>query len=114
MWPGRWRATSSSTPWLRTSILDLEPQASTTQGIAEAVFSPDRVNPGFIERLLSKCADHLSLLAAPATLDRIYGFSPEAFDGIFDAPRATVPCIVLDVPHQWSGWTRRALAGADK
>ena len=25
----------------------------------------------------------------------------------------TTPCIVLDVPHQWSGWTRRALVGAD-
>ena len=24
-----------------------------------------------------------------------------------------MPCIVLDVPHQWSGWTRRALVGAD-
>ena len=85
-----------------------------TQGIADAVFSPDRVDTGLIERLLSKCADHLSLLAAPATLDRVYDFSAEAFDGIFDALRATVPCIVLDVPHQWTGWTRRALAGADK
>jgi pilus assembly protein CpaE len=25
----------------------------------------------------------------------------------------TTPCIVLDIPHQWSGWTRRALIGAD-
>ncbi len=40
------------------------------QGIADAVFSPDRIDSGFIERLMSKCADHLSLLAAPATLDR--------------------------------------------
>jgi pilus assembly protein CpaE len=24
-----------------------------------------------------------------------------------------MPCIVLDIPHQWSGWTRRALVGAD-
>ena len=24
-----------------------------------------------------------------------------------------MPCIVLDVPHQWSGWTKRALIGAD-
>jgi pilus assembly protein CpaE len=83
------------------------------QGIADAVFSPDRVDTGFIDRLLSKCTNHLSLLAAPATLERVYDFSPEAFDGIFDAMRATIPCIVLDVPHQWAGWTRRALVGAD-
>src|ERR1700688_4562458 len=35
------------------------------QGIADAVFSPDRVDTAFIDRLLSKCTDHLSLLAAP-------------------------------------------------
>jgi pilus assembly protein CpaE len=83
------------------------------QGIADAVFSPDRVDTAFIDRLLSKCADHLSLLAAPATLDRVYDFGADAFDSVFDTLRTTMPCIVLDVPHQWSGWTRRALVGAD-
>ena len=83
------------------------------QGIADAVFSPDRVDNAFIDRLLSKCTDHLSLLAAPATLDRVYDFSAEAFDPIVDSLRATVPCIVLDVPHQWSAWTKKVLIGAD-
>lgn len=83
------------------------------QGIAEAVFSPDRVDTAFIDRLLSKCTDHLSLLAAPATLDRVYEFGAEAFDSIFDTLRNAVPCIVLDVPHQWSGWSKRALINAD-
>jgi len=83
------------------------------QGIADAVFSPDRIDTNFIDRLLSKCTDRLSLLAAPATLDRVYDFSPEAFDSILDALRATLPCVVLDVPHQWTGWTRRTLIGAD-
>src|SRR6201995_4375869 len=83
------------------------------QGIADAVFSPDRVDTAFIDRLLSKCTDHLSLLAAPATLDRVYDFGAEAFDSVFDTLRTTMPCIVLDVPHQWSGWTKRALIGAD-
>jgi pilus assembly protein CpaE len=83
------------------------------QGIADAVFSPDRVDTAFIDRLLSKCTDHLSLLAAPATLDRVYDFGIEAFDAIFDTLRSTMPCIVLDVPHQWAGWTKRALVAAD-
>ena len=83
------------------------------QGIADAVFSPDRVDTAFIDRLLSKCTDHLSLLAAPATLDRVYDFGADAFDSVFDTLRSTMPCIVLDVPHQWSGWTKRALIGAD-
>jgi len=83
------------------------------QGIADAVFSPDRIDTAFVDRLLSKCTDHLSLLAAPATLDRIYDFGAEAFDAIFDTLRSTMPCIVLDVPHQWTGWTQRVLLGAD-
>ena len=83
------------------------------QGIANAVFSPDRPDTALMERLLAKCTDHLSLLAAPATLDQVYDFGADAFDSIFDTLRMTTPCIVLDVPHQWSAWTRRALVGAD-
>jgi pilus assembly protein CpaE len=83
------------------------------QGIADAVFSPDRIDTAFIDRLLSKCTDHLSLLASPATLDRVYDFAAEAFDTICDSLRATVPCIVLDIPHQWTGWSKRTLVAAD-
>jgi pilus assembly protein CpaE len=83
------------------------------QGIADAVFSPDRIDTNFIDRLLSKCTDHLSLLAAPATLERVYDFGSESFEAIFDSLRSTIPCVVLDMPHQWTGWTRRTLIGAD-
>ena len=83
------------------------------QGIADAVMSPDRIDTAFVDRLLSKCTDHLSLLAAPATLDKVYDFGAEAFDSIFDVLRSTVPCIVLDVPHVWTGWSRRTLIAAD-
>lgn len=83
------------------------------QGIADAVFSPDRIDTAYVDRLLSKCTEHLSLLAAPATLDRAYDFSPEAFDSTIDALRTSIPCVVLDVPHVWSGWTKRLLVAAD-
>jgi pilus assembly protein CpaE len=83
------------------------------QGIAEAVFSPDRIDNAFVDRLLSKCTDHLSLLAAPATLDRVYDFGADAFDAIFDSLRVTVPYVVVDIPHQWTGWTKQTLVSAD-
>jgi pilus assembly protein CpaE len=83
------------------------------QGIADAVLSPERIDTAFVDRLLSKCTDHLSLLAAPATLDRVYDFGPDAFDAIVDVLRTSVPFIVLDVPHLWSGWAKRTLIGAD-
>ncbi len=83
------------------------------QNIANAVFQPERPDTALMERLLAKCSEHLSLLAAPATLDRVYDFGAEAFDAIFDTLRMTTPCIVLDIPHQWSAWTKRALVSAD-
>jgi pilus assembly protein CpaE len=84
------------------------------QGIAEAVFAPDRVDATLVDRLLSKCSDNLSLLAAPATLDRLYDFDGAAFDSIVDVLRGSTPCIILDVPHAWTAWTRRMLIGADE
>jgi pilus assembly protein CpaE len=84
------------------------------QGIAEAVFAPDRLDSNFMDRLLSKCAETLSLLAAPATLDRLYDFPETSFDAVIDILRASTPCIVLDVPHVWTGWSRRVLIGADE
>ena len=38
----------------------------------------------------------------------------DAFDSIFDSLRASVPCIILDVPHLWTGWTQRTLVSADE
>ncbi len=83
------------------------------QGIAEAVFAPDRLDANFLDRLLSRCSDTLSLLAAPATLDRLYDFQETSFDAVVEILRASTPCIVLDVPHLWTAWSRRVLVGAD-
>ena len=67
-----------------------------------------------VDRLLSKCGDNLSLLAAPATLDRVLDFAETSFDSLIDAMRASTPWIVLDLPHVWTGWTRRMLVAADE
>jgi pilus assembly protein CpaE len=84
------------------------------QGIADAVFAPERLDANMLDRLLSRCSDNLSLLAAPAMLDRTVDLGDDAFDLLFDLLRASVPCITLDVPHVWTGWAKRALIGADE
>lgn len=84
------------------------------QGIADAVFSPERLDTAFVDRLLSKCSDTLSILAAPATVERLYDLQEQAFDATLDILRSTTPCAILDVPHQWSGWTKRVLVAADE
>ncbi len=83
------------------------------QGMAEAVFSPERIDEVYLDRLLAQCAENLSLLAAPSTLDRVYDFDAEAFTHIIDTAQRTAPVLVLDVPHAWTGWTRNTLTKAD-
>lgn len=84
------------------------------QGIAEAVFAPDRLDDNLVDRLLSKCSDNLSLLAAPAVLERTTDLTETALDGLIDSLRRMVPNIVLDVPHLWTAWVRRMLISADE
>jgi len=90
--------------------LDQDP----TQGIADAVFSPDRVDDILLDRLLAKCAEHLSLLAAPSTLERTYDFDANAFAGVLEVAQRGVPSLVLDLPSQWNGWTKQVLMAADE
>lgn len=83
------------------------------QGIAEAVFSPERIDEVYLDRLLAQCAERLSLLAAPSTLDRVYDFEVDAFSRIIDTAQRSAPLVVLDVPHVWTGWSKNTLAQAD-
>jgi len=84
-----------------------------TQGIAEAVFAPERIDEVYLDRLLAQCAENLSLLAAPSTLERVYDFDPDAFSQVIDTAQRSAPLLVLDVPHIWTGWSRSVLAQAD-
>jgi len=84
------------------------------QGIAEAVFAPERIDEVYLDRLLAQCAEHLSLLAAPSTLDRVYDFDPDAFAQIIDVAQRSAPLLVLDVPHVWNGWAKSTLTQADE
>ena len=84
------------------------------QGIAEAVFSPERIDEVYLDRLLAQCAENLSMLAAPSTLDRVYDFDKDAFSQVIDTVQRSAPYVVLDVPHVWNGWTKSVLTLADE
>jgi len=84
------------------------------QGVAEAVFAPERLDQTFLDRLLAECGPNLNLLAAPSTLDRTYDFGESAFEGLMDLVRNASPLVVLDVPHVWTAWSRRTLVAADE
>ncbi len=84
------------------------------QGMAEAVFAPDRLDEVFLDRLLAKCSDHLSLLAAPSLLDRSFDIGQDGFRPVLDVLVQSAPITVLDIPHAWNEWTRTLLASVDE
>lgn len=95
-----------------TAGLDFNQDPS--QGVLDALNAPERVDEVFLDRLLTKCTDNLSLLAAPAMLDRPYDFEELSFDALIEAGRSIVPVLVLDLPHQWNAWVCRQLREADE
>jgi pilus assembly protein CpaE len=84
------------------------------QGIYEALGSPERLDEVLLDRLLTKCTEHLSIFAAPGTLDREYDLTADSCDIVLDVVRQNVPYVTVDVPHIWTGWTRRVLGQADE
>lgn len=83
-------------------------------GLADAVFSGDVVDDVVIDRLMSKCANHINLLAAPGTLERDYDFDERSFEQIIEICQKNVPIVVLDLPHAWNGWVRHTLSTVDE
>jgi pilus assembly protein CpaE len=91
--------------------LDFNDEAS--QGVADALAAPERLDDVLLDRLLLKRGDHLSLFTAPAALERDYDAVPEAYESVIDAVRQSTPCVILDLPHGWTPWIRAALLAAD-
>jgi pilus assembly protein CpaE len=84
------------------------------QGVVDAIFTTSRFDETMLDRLLAKCSEHLSMLAAPATLDRTYDLSGDALSPLFEVAQRSTPLIVVDVPHIWNEWTKRTLMAADE
>ena len=84
------------------------------QGIADALADPERLDPMLLDRLLTKCTDHLSIFAAPVVLDRDYDLSAEACEAVIDVVRGNIPYIAIDLPHVWTSWVKRLLLAADE
>jgi len=85
-----------------------------TQGIADALSAPDRVDNTLIDRLLTKCGDKLSLLASPSMVDRDMPIEAQSIETILGILRHSVPTVVVDVPNMWAPWIKYTLISADE
>jgi pilus assembly protein CpaE len=108
---------------IETTIVDLDLPFGTcgldfndesSQGVADALSAPERLDDVLLDRLLLKRGDHLSLFTAPAALERDYDAVPESYEAVIDAVRQSCPCVVLDLPHGWNPWIRACLMAADE
>lgn len=83
-------------------------------GIADALLANQKVDQTMLDRLMSKAANHVNLLTAPATLDRTWDFEERDFEQIIEICQRSVPVVILDLPHSWNGWVRHTLATIDE
>jgi pilus assembly protein CpaE len=83
-------------------------------GLADALLANQKVDQTMLDRLMSKAANHINLLTAPATLDQTWDLEERDFEQILEMCQKLVPVIVLDIPHVWNAWTRQTLASVDE
>jgi len=107
---------------INTTIIDLDLPFGTTgldfndeptQGVADALSAPERLDDVLLDRLLVKRGDHLSIFSTPAIIDREYEATTDAFESVLDAVRQSTPCVIVDIPHVWTPWVKATLIGAD-
>jgi len=84
------------------------------QGIVDALNAPERVDQVLIDRLLTKCGERLSLLAAPGSFDREMSIESQALETVLGVVRSNVPMVIVDVPNVWAPWARHVLTQADE
>lgn len=107
---------------INTTVVDLDLPFGTAgldfneepaQGVFDALSAPERLDDVLLDRLLLKTGEHLSLLAAPALLERGFDADPLAYEAVLDAVRRITPCVIVDLPHAWTPWIRQTLLSAD-
>jgi pilus assembly protein CpaE len=67
-----------------------------------------------LDRLMSKAANHINLLTAPAVLDKTFDYEERDFEQIVELAQKTTPVVILDIPHTWTAWVRHTLATIDE
>ncbi|WP_207461701.1 cellulose synthase operon protein YhjQ/BcsQ [Azospirillum sp. SYSU D00513] len=92
---------------------DLAVNIDTGVGVRNALNDPDQINELFLQRCAVRYDERLQLLAAPAALDADGRVEADRLQSMAEALRGQARWVVLDLPHQWTGWVQRALRIAD-
>jgi pilus assembly protein CpaE len=106
----------------KTAILDFDPQLGTValaldvepgRGLREALEKPDRIDGLFMDRVMVKLDEQLSILSTEEGLEDNIAASQAASEALMKQTRPKFSHIVIDVPRHLSPYTRHALGHAD-
>jgi pilus assembly protein CpaE len=92
---------------------DLMVNIDTTVGVRNALSEAERIDDLFLQRVAVRYDDRLQLLASPVALEDDGRIDPDRLETMIEALRAQARWVMLDLPHQWTGWSQRALRLAD-
>lgn len=104
------------------ALMDLDPQVGTVamaldlepgRGLRDALEKPDRIDSLFLDRVMVKYDEHLSILSAEEPLEEMIISNEAAAEALLNETRAKFSHIIVDVPRQMSPFTRHALKISD-
>lgn len=106
----------------KTAILDLDPQLGTValaldvepgRGLRDALEKPERIDSLFMDRVMVRLDDYLSILSTEEPLEENLVSNDAAATALFKQTRPKFSHIVVDVPRVLTPFTRAALKQAD-
>lgn len=84
-------------------------------GIRELFEHPDRgVDGTMLSRMLSAYGDKLKIIAAPSELRTMPSLRADLIRELLHTLQTQFQCVILDIPHVWTGWTSAALMHSSK
>lgn len=104
------------------ALLDLEPQWGTAslmldlepgRGLREALAKPDRIDSLFIERVILKYSENLSILSSEEPFDELVSVHADAAKALLDETRRKFPVVIADVPRELTPFSLDVLKAAD-
>lgn len=106
----------------KTALLDFDPQLGTValsldlepgRGLREALEKPERIDGLFMDRVMVKVDDNLSILSTEEGIEEQITPNEGAAEALFRQTRPKYTHIVVDVPRALSPFTRFALKASD-
>lgn len=98
--------------WFGTSLLSFNLEAKQT--VADALSNPERLDEVLMERCLIDYDDNLRILASAGDCRMAPAISLDVIERLVDIARKLAAAVVIDLPHQWTDWTRHCLESADE